>query len=147
MLQSARRSRKSFRLHTFKSSFGGLLMPIHIDIQYIEAGTTFKLPILQPFFYNPTAITHRRLSVDGIMYDVYAAHPESGVTKGNSVVLVIKRRGFEAWGARPTHLWEEDRLDAVAVIEAFFKTLAAAIYVTPVLCGYSSMITRIVIVV
>lgn len=93
-------------------------MPIRIDTQHINPAPTFVMPILQPFFSNPTVITHRRLSVDDIMYDVYAAHPESGVTKGNSVVVVIKRRGFEAWGARPTHLWEEDRLDAVVVIKA-----------------------------
>ncbi|KZP28579.1 hypothetical protein FIBSPDRAFT_885452 [Athelia psychrophila] len=118
MLQSSRKIRKTFMLHTFKSSFGGLLMPIRVN----TAAPGFNLPIL--FFCDPVVITHRRLSVEGTAYDVCAAHPEGAATRANSVVVVIKRRGFEAWGSRPTHLWEEDRLEAVAAINAFFKTLA-----------------------
>lgn len=123
MLQIPRRSRKTFVLHTFKSSFGGLLMPIRINTQHLDAAPAFDLPILQPFFYNPVAITHRRFSVDGIVYDVYAAHPASVVTKANSTVVIVKRWGGEFPGAGPTHLWEEDRVDAVVAIKVlvFFR--------------------------
>lgn len=94
-------------------------MPIRINTQHLDAAPPFDFPILQPFFSAPVAISHQRLSVKGTTYNVYAAHPETAITKGNSVVVVVKRRGFEAWGAYPTHLWEEDRLEAVAAINAY----------------------------